>query len=282
MQIPPRLTALLAGLLAAFASCGSRADTPPAADNQSTHVELGIGLGGAHFADYPGASRYWNLLLPLPYVTLKSPHLDANRDGVHGKLLKGDSWSLNVDFGGSVPVDSSRDVERHGMPDLGWIAETGPILRYRPWRNRAAGLVLEMSLAARIAASVDGLELHHRGWVTEPKLELMRNWGNGDNHYHADVGVSWSYATNDYFNYVYGVAPQYADAGRPVYRAGGGYGGYSISLGFGMRHGDMIYGAFYRHINLAGASFNGSPLVSQRHQNAFGFAVAWVFRHIDD
>lgn len=278
MRIP---IPLLAAGFAALLCCNGHADATPPPHDQATHIEFGVGLGGAHFADYPGASRYWNLLLPLPYVTLRSPRLDASRDGVRGKLFKSDKWSLTVDFGGSVPVNSTRDAERHDMPNLGWIGEAGPVLKYRAWRDARAGFQLDLSLAARFAASAQGVKLHHRGWVTEPRLALSRNWGNAGTHYHADVGVSWNYATHDYFNYVYGVSPQYADAGRPTYQAGGGYGGYAVSLGFGIKHGDMIYGAFYRYINLSGTSFSGSPLVSERHQNAFGFAIAWIFKHVD-
>ncbi|MGH8400670.1 MAG: MipA/OmpV family protein [Gammaproteobacteria bacterium] len=281
MKIPTRQIAILAGSLAVLVLTGSRAGTTSSPNDTTTHIEFGLGIGGAHFADYPGASRYRNILLPLPYITLRSPHLDANRDGMHGKLFKSERWALNVDFGGSVPVSASRDPERHGMPNLGWIAETGPILKYQAWRDDRTGFRLQMSLAERSAASAHGLSLHHRGWVTQPQLELARDWGDGTEHFHADVGVSWSYATQPYFEYVYGVAPQYADAGRPAYEATGGYGGYDLSLGFGVRHGDFVYGAFYRYINLSGASFNGSPLVSQRHQNACGFVVAWVFRRID-
>lgn len=281
MQIPTRLIAVLTGCVCAWAVGNAQADAPPPKGDEATHIELGIGIGGAHFADYPGASRYWNILLPLPYVTVRSPHLDANRDGVHGKVFNLDRWSLNVDFGGSVPVESSRDPERHGMPNLGWIAEAGPILRYRAWSDAATGVKFVAGLPVRAAASAQGLTLHHRGWVAEPELELTRKWVSGDTHYHADLTLSWLYATDAYFNYIYGVAPQYADATRPAYQAGGGYGGNQLSLGFGWQRDAWVYGAFLSYNNLVGAGFNTSPLVSQRHQTAFGFVVAWVFQRID-
>ncbi|MGH8279835.1 MAG: MipA/OmpV family protein [Gammaproteobacteria bacterium] len=260
-------------------SVGANTAPPPA--QPTIHIELGIGIAGAHFADYPGASRYWNLLLPIPYITVHTPHLDANREGVTGKLFHNDRWTLNVDFSASVPVDSLRDAERGGMPNLGWIGETGPILKYRIWSDEHAGLKLEAGLPLRVAVSTDGWQLHHRGWVVEPWIELSRKWGQGDREYHADFTLSSLYATGGYFNYIYGVAPPYATPTRPAYIAGSGRGGYRVSLGFGWRHGDMVFGAFYRYINLGGASFNASPLVSQRHQNAFGIAIAWVLRKFD-
>lgn len=280
MNIPTRLsTLLIVALLIVLHDC--RADTASTPDGKGTHLELGFGIAGAHFPDYPGASRYWNILLPLPYVTLQSPHLEANRDRVRSKLLHGDNWSLDVDFSGSVPVSSSRDPERNGMPDLGWIAQVGPILNYRLWRDDTTGYRLDLALPVRAAASANGLSLHHRGWVAQPALKLMRLWGDGDRHYHADVTLSRVYATNDYFNYIYGVAPEYAGLDRPAYQAGSGSGAYRLELGFGWRQGDMRWGGFVQYTDLSEAGFRDSPLVSQRHQVSFGFAVAWVFRHID-
>ncbi|HEX6550851.1 MAG TPA: MipA/OmpV family protein [Gammaproteobacteria bacterium] len=281
MTLPTRLLAILAGSLAALVWHDGRADSGYPPGDKRTHIELGLGIAGAHFADYPGSSRYWNILLPIPYFTLKSPRVNASRDGVHGKLWRGDRWKLNVDFSGSVPVSSSRDPERQNMPGLGWIGEVGPIYNYRLWRDNRTGFRLDFGFPVRAAISTTGFKAHHRGWVMQPELELERHWGIADTQYHADFGISWLYATDSYFNYLYGVAPEYATATRPAYQAAGGYGGYRISLGFGMRRGDVVYGMFYRYINLAGASFNTSPLVSQQHQAAFGFAIAWVFQKID-
>lgn len=281
MPAPPRLLSIVVGVFVLLTISVGRADDIGAPRQGHTHIELGAGIAGAHFPDYPGASRYWNILLPIPYFTIRTPRLTASRDGVHGRLLRGNRWKLNVDFSGSVPVRSGRDPERDSMPGLGWIGEMGPIFDYRLWRNTRSGLRLDFSLPVRAAVSTGSWEIHHRGWVAQPELELERHWGVGATRYHADLGVSWLYATDTYFNYLYGVAPQYATATRPAYRAAGGFGGYRISVGFGLRQGDMVYGMFYRYINLAGARFNTSPLVSNHHEAAFGFAIAWVFKKID-
>jgi outer membrane scaffolding protein for murein synthesis (MipA/OmpV family) len=281
MPTRERLIRILMAALAVWAAPAARADAPTLAPAAGTHIELGVGIAGAHFADYPGAARYWNLVLPVPYITVHAPRLDADRNGVTGKFFHGARWSLDVDFSASVPVDSSRDAERSDMPNLGWIGEAGPVLKYQLWHDEHTGLKLEAGLPLRAAVSTQGWRLHHRGWVSEPWIELTRQWGSGDHALHADLTLSTLYATGDYFNYIYGVAPQYATPTRPAYTAGSGRGGYRVSLGIGWRRGDMVYGGFFSYINLGGASFNASPLVSQRHQNAFGFIVAWVFRKID-
>jgi MipA family protein len=282
MRTPTRLIAAFIGALILSTSHNSRADdSGDSPTDKGTHLELGLGIAGAHFPDYPGASRYWNILLPIPYVTLHSRYLDANRDRVRSRVLRGQKWSLDIDFSGSVPVSSSRDPERHDMPNLGWLAQVGPIAKYRVWRDDASGNRLDLVLPVRVAASVNALTFHHRGWVMQPAIKWTRLWGAGERFYHADVTLSRAYATGDYFNYIYGVAPQYADTDRPAYRAGNGTGAYRLELGFGWRQGDMRWGGFVQYTDLSGASFRDSPLVSQRHQVSFGFAVAWVFRHID-
>lgn len=281
MSIPTRLIVTFTGALAAFVSHSSLAAVTFPARDQGTHVELGVGIGAAHFPDYPGAARDWNILLPLPYITLQSPYLEANRDRVRSKLLRGQRWSLDVDFSGSVPVDSSRDIERHDMPNLGWLAQVGPVLHYRLWQDDASGNRLDLALPVRAAASATGLTLHHRGWVMQPAIKWLRLWSTGERDYHADLTLSRLYATEDYFNYIYGVAPQYADLNRPAYQAGNGAGAYRLEFGFGWRQGEMRWGGFLEYTELSSASFRNSPLVSQRHQISFGFAVAWVFRHID-
>ena len=107
-------------LLTALAVLGpaARADDPAPPPPQPTRFEFGIGVGGVRFPDYDGAKEKRTLVLPLPYFTLRSRFLDADRAEVRGKLIRSDRWSLDVDFGGNVQVTSSDTQERQGMRDL--------------------------------------------------------------------------------------------------------------------------------------------------------------------
>lgn len=243
-----------------------------------SQLEIGVGVGGVRFPDYPGAAEYSTLLLPFPYVVYHSRYLDVNHEQVRGKLLSGHRLSLDVDFAGAVAVRSSRDRERQGMPDLDWIGEAGPALRYHVWGNDADGTRLDLVLPLRVAVSVHALSLHHRGFVFAPRLELAYQIGEGDHAFNIQTGVSVLYASQGYFQYIYGVAPQYANPERPTYTAPGGYGGYTLSVGGSLHRGDRVYGSFISYTNLAGASFVNSPLVSRTHGLAFGVMVAWIFK----
>ncbi|HSC46667.1 MAG TPA: MipA/OmpV family protein [Gammaproteobacteria bacterium] len=241
-------------------------------------LELGVGVGALRFPDYPGAEEQRTLALPFPYFVFHSKYLDVNRDRVRGKLLAGDRLSLDVDFGGSVAVDSSRDRERAGMPDLDWIGEAGPALRYRIWESDGGDTRLEGVLPVRKAVSVHVLEFHDRGWTFAPRVEIGHRIGSDDRYLGVDAGLSVLRADQKYYDYIYGVAPQYATATRPAYTPDGGYGGYTLSLGMSLRRDDVVYGAFFRYTDLDGAVFAASPLVSRLHEVSFGVAVSWILK----
>lgn len=239
--------------------------------------EIGVGVGVVSFPDYPGAKERRTLVLPFPYILYHSRYLDVNRRQVRGTLLNLKRLSLELNFAGAVAVDSARDRERQGMPNLGWIGEAGPAVRYRIWNNADRTIQLYALLPLRVAVSAQGFTLQHRGFVFAPQLELVRHLGDDRHGYRIDAGVSALYGTNSYFQYLYGVPPPYATAARPAYAATGGYGGYQVSIGGSLHHVNMVYGAFIGFSNLDGAAFTTSPLVSRTHYVTMGIAVAWIF-----
>ena len=167
------------------------------------------------------------------------------------------------------------------MPDLDWMGQVGPALRYTAWTDAADTTLLNVVLPVRVADSASGLTLHYRGWLFEPRLSLTHHVGDDMHGYSLEAGVSVLYADRDYAGYYYSVAPQYATPTRPAYTAPGGYGGYRISLGWSLHQGDLVYGAFLNYINLDGASFVTSPLISRRSDFSAGFAIAWVLQRSD-
>ncbi len=263
-------------LLCALIPVAVHADVPSVM--QTMQLEMGLGIGALRFPDYPGADEHRTLLLPFPYIVYHSRYLDVNREQVRGKLLSGKRLSLEVDFAGSVAVDSSRDQERRGMPNLGWIGEAGPALRYQIWSNHTENMHISVVLPVRIAVSADALNLHYRGEVLEPRLELVNDIGDGDRILNLNTSLSVLYGSRDYFQYIYGVPLQYATIVRPAYNAPGGYGGYRISLGGSLQRGSIVYGAFIAYVNFNGAAFVNSPLVSRAQDSSFGIMVAWILK----
>lgn len=269
-------------LLAAFAAAPAFADEPAPPPPQQTRTEFGVGLGALDFPLYDGAAEKRQLLLPFPYFVIRSRFLDADRDQVRGKLLKSDAWSLDVDFGGNVDVTSSDTKERQGMPDLDWLGEVGPALRYHVWRG-GPGNGIDFVLPARVATSVHVLTFHHRGFDSDPRLEWRATWFQpGGDRLSLDANLSTRFVDRGYANYYYGVSPQYATPSRPAYDASGGYGGWSTQAGVSWHRGDMVYGAFIEHTSLHGAAYQSSPLVGDAGGWSFGLAIAWVLQREKD
>lgn len=241
-------------------------------------LQIGIGVGGVRFPYYPGAAEDRTLLLPFPYVVYHSRYLDVDREKLRGKLLGGPRLSLEVDFGGAVAVPSSDVPERQGMPNLDWIGQVGPALRYHIWGNASHAIRMDLVMPLRAAVSAHGLTLHHRGYVFAPRLELGYHTGEEAHAFDIGASVTALYGNRDYFQYIYGVAPEYATAQRPAYAASGGYGGYTLEVGGSLHRGDMVYGTFLSYTNLSGANFIASPLVSRSDGLTFGVMLAWIFQ----
>jgi MipA family protein len=269
-------------LLAGLGSTATSADEPQPPPPQQTRLEFGIGVAGADFPVYDGAAEKRTFVLPFPYFSVRSRFLDADRGQVRGKLLRSDDWSLDVDFGGNVDVTSSDTKERQGMPDLDWLGEVGPALRYHAWRG-GPGNGIDLVVPARVADSVHVLDFHHRGFDSDPRLEWRATWFQaGNDRLILDADLAARFVDRGYTGYYYSVAPQYATATRPAFDAPGGYAGWSTQAGVSWHRGDMVYGAFIEHTSLHGARFQSSPLVGDAGGWSFGLAVAWVIQRKDD
>lgn len=270
-----RTLALLAACLAAPAFADLPHQLPPP---QETSVDFGIGLGALRFPAYTGASDVRSLLLPFPYVVVHSQFLDVDRNRVRGKLLKDDRFAIDADFAGGVSVTSDDTRERQGMPDLDWLGEAGPALRYHAW-HRPDEEGVDFVLPVRVAASVRGLGFHHRGYTLDPRAEWHKSMEVRGDAVTVDSSFTVPYFDKTYSAYYYSVAPQYVTPTRQAYDAPGGYAGWRWELGFSWHHGEMVYGAFIEHTSLHGARFQSSPLVGSADGTSLGLAVSWVFHH---
>ena len=269
-----------AALLLLLAPLASRADAPGQLPSSSS-LELGIGVGSVRYPDYPGAIETRSLTLPFPYVVLHNPHLNVENNRVRGIVLASSDWSLDVDFSGQPYVESDRTRERLGMPDLNWLGQVGPALRYLAWEDEGETTELDAVIPLRVAVGAQGLTLTRRGWVFAPRLELDHDMQEGSDHLDWDVDLTAVFDDRGYNQYYYSVAPQFATATRPTYAAPGGYAGYRAELGFSLHRGDLVYGAFVNYTNLKGAAFLDSPLVGRSDGVSFGVSLSWILQRRD-
>lgn len=267
-------------LLLALASAPAWADGDAGPDTPAgSDWELGIGAGSVRYPVYDGAVEAQYLTVPFPYIAYHAPHLSVTNNRVRGIVIAASNWSLDVDFSGQPHVESDRTRERLGMPDLQWLGEVGPALRYEAWEDTTGMTELDVVLPYRAAVSAQGLTLHHRGAVFAPRLELDHDLADGPQHLDWDASLTLVYNDKGYDQYYYGVTPGFATAARPVYDAPGGYAGYRAEVGVNWHRRDFVYGGFIKYTSLKGAAFLNSPLVGSSGGLSLGVSVSWILQH---
>ena len=212
--------------------------------------EVGLFGGGGRLPHYRGSDEYKTYVLPLPFFIYRGKIFRANREGVKSVFWETDRLETGLSLSGNPPVDGDNDA-RDGMPELGAIAEFGPMLRWSLLDPRTPDPVYAVA-AARAAISVDrhDFDVAHEGYRGELKLiyrntSWFKKWG-------AVVGIQASveFADRDFHRYFYEVEPAYATAGRPAYSPGGGYSGFSLSANATQRlNRRLSVGAYYRWDN---------------------------------
>ncbi|HWR88030.1 MAG TPA: MipA/OmpV family protein [Acidiferrobacterales bacterium] len=239
--------------------------------------ELGFGFFTLTSPDYRGSDESRGYLLPLPYIVYRGDIIKISRSGIYSRLLETDRVNLDLSADAGVPVDSSKNSARQGMPDLDATFEVGPALEVCLWRNCNGDRKLQFRLPVRAVFSTDFGSIESRGGSAHPNLNFdIKNIGPGSS-WNFGVAAGPLYATERLHDYYYEVVPLYATGTRPAYDARGGYSGSRVTLALSKRFQRTWFGAFARYDSLTGAKFEDSPLVRSDHAFMAGFSVAWIF-----
>jgi len=247
----------------------------PATAQELPLWELGAGIGGFALPDYRGSDEARGYLLPVPYVVYRGRFLKADRHGIRGMLFDSDRVDLNMSVAASLPVNSSKNATRSGMPDLEPSLEIGPSLEIALWRAPDRRDALALRLPLRVAFTLESSP-RAIGWVATPQLNLdlagtgvLAGW---------DLGLLAGpvFGSRRQHQYFYGVAPQFATPARPAYEAPGGYAGLQFIAALSRRFPRYWVGAFLRADTLRGAQFAASPLLKRESYVAGGAGIAWL------
>lgn len=260
------ISALLAACVFLLAAGRSSAEPKPL-------WELGVGFSALSTPDYIGSDERREWYVPFPYFVYRGQILRADRDSLRGRLVSSERFEVEVSFNGTIPVDSSRNRARRGMPDLDFSGEVGPRLRWYLHRPRDIPRQLYLDWPVRPVFVSDFTYVDYIGWTSSPALHYEgRHLG-----WNVDAISGVEFADASYNQYFYGVDKKYVTPTRPAYQADAGYGGVRLAFGISRRMGRFFLGAFTRYLNLAGATFENSPLVRTEHSVMGGVAIAWVF-----
>ena len=266
MKNPIRWSSILALALDLIPLCSHARNVPL--------WEAGAGVAVIDFPDYRGSDERHAYVLPVPYVVYRGEFLKIDREKVRGLFFKTDKVELDVSLNGSVPVKSSDNRARQGMPDLEPTLEVGPSLNLFLQHSEQKNTYLDLRLPVRPVIDINAKYL---GYVFQPQLNLdVRDLG-GNADWNLGLAAGPIFADQRYHQYFYGVDPAYATALRPAYSAHGGYAGSQFISALSKRFPHYWVGGFVKWDTLHGAVFQDSPLVKSKQNFTAGFAVSWIF-----
>ncbi|HVO48070.1 MAG TPA: MipA/OmpV family protein [Steroidobacteraceae bacterium] len=237
--------------------------------------DFGLGVGSVVFMDYRGADTTHVYVLPIAYFYYRGKFLQADRNGVRGRLFNQDRVELNISLNATAPV--RRNAARAGMADLRPTIEIGPSLDVHLWRSADRKLRFDVRLPVRESFTVQAVP-RAIGWQFTPHAALDIDDVAGLPGWSLGLLTGPLFADRQYNNYFYTVAPQFASAQRPAYQAHGGYAGTQVLAALTKRYPSFWVGAYVRHDSLAGASFEASPLVKRTDYWSGGLGIAWMIR----
>jgi outer membrane protein len=240
--------------------------------------ESGLGIAGLSFPDYRGSSQSRGYALPAPYFVYRGDFLKSDRHGLRGVFFKTDRVDLNLSVGASLPVDSSHNRAREGMPDLKPSVEIGPSLDLTMWRSDDRRAKLDVRLPVRAAFTVQSRSRFIGGqFFPHANVDIHEPFGLAGWNLGVLAGPLFTDARSN--RYFYDVAPAFATAGRPAYASpGGGYAGMQFLVALSKRYPGFWIGGFARYDTLRNAAFEDSPLVTSKRYVAGGIGISWIFQ----
>ncbi|MBI5584103.1 MAG: MipA/OmpV family protein [Deltaproteobacteria bacterium] len=249
---------------------------PQSESGQYPLWEAAIGLVGFSFPDYRGSDQSRNYVLPFPYFIYRGDFFKVDRERVRGLFFRNPWLELDLSLGGSVPVDSSRNEARKGLPDLAPVAEIGPSLELIFGEKKGAYRTT-VTLPFRFAGAIPFPEVYSIGWVFTPRLNVDKYNIGGWSGFNLGMSFGPVFGSADYHDYFYSVQPAQATPSRPAYSAQGGYGGTQLSVGLSKYFKRFWVSLFARWDQLDGAVFADSPLYRKNTSLITGLAFTWIF-----
>ena len=242
---------------------------------QSGYWELGAGISYLRSPYYLGSDQSRNYVLPFPHIRVRTEQFSIDRNSLRGHVLSTDRYKFDVSFSGSIKVDSDDSRLRAGMPDLDYIIEAGPAIKWLLWGefNGHDRLTLDVPLRGAMATDFDTAE--YIGVNFMPTLHWHKVIYT-EGRWTQDHRLQLRFASRDYHDYLYSVDAAYATAERPAYQASGGFSGWQYRFTLRHRQNDRIVGFYIAYSNVVDASYRDSPLVGENYNFSGGILISWV------
>ncbi|MGV7929077.1 MAG: MipA/OmpV family protein [Spirochaetota bacterium] len=177
--------------------------------------EWGAGLLSLRMNHYRGSDQYKNYFIPSPYFKYRSENIEAETSYVRGTLYKNDYLVLKLSFMVGLSVESEENRAREGMPDLGYMLETGPMLIVKLWESAGRAHLLTFESPVRYVFATDFTGVEPVGVLGLPYLNLTslpRAYTLG---WKSEFSVALMIGSRGYHDYFYTVPAKYARPERP-------------------------------------------------------------------
>ena len=248
-------------------------DEPDVEGAQRPLWEAGVAGFALESPAYPGAADRVQKGLVLPYFVYRGPILRAGGGTFGARMAKTDDFEVDIGFAGSLSALSDDITVRTGMPDLGFLLEFGPRIKYTLARPSDNSLVrLEVPLRG-VFEFQDGVGL--QGLAFEPRITYDHR------NLFAGVGLSSSfslmYGDKKFNQYLYDVPVAYATAERKAYDAKAGLitPRFQLSLTHAINKDVRVFGL--TRLDAANAGVNSSsPLHVKNSGFTVGMGLVWT------
>lgn len=240
-------------------------------------LELGLAGGGGYVPDYPAADEGRLRGIVAPFLIYRGEIVRSDDQGARLRAFRSEDVEFSISASGSFPVSSDDNDARRGMPDLDLMGEIGPTLRLTLWRGEDAAQPRRILLETPVRAvfSTDFSSISHRGFTFAPDIAFeARNLFLPNARLRAGIGVT--FGDDRFMTYFYGVAPEFAQTGRPAYNARAGYLGARASVSYRVPITDriaVVAGARLEYFG--GAANSDSPLFRRDWNLSVAAGFSW-------
>ncbi len=234
-------------------------------------LEYGLGIISLNAPSYRGASSSTNIVLPFPYLKLKTKILKIDRGGIKAKLFNFKKLSFNLSVAGSAPANAKTAIARKDMPKLDFALEIGPSLVYV--LHESTGGLFQFEMPIRSVITTDLKNTQHLGYNFNPTFFYQRDIANVKTSF--KLGRIYSSATvNDYY---YSVDNQFVTPTRSFYKAQEGLSSdmfsFTSSVKFKKHHWVAMQ---FRYDDLSNSVNRDSPLVKTLSNIQLAFMYAYI------
>ena len=193
---------------------------------------------------------------------------------LRGRVFRSENVELDVSLAGSIPVRSSDNRARAGMPDIDWLGEAGPRLQVNVARA-ARDAKIDFELPLRAVLSTDFSRVDYEGVIVVPDLTYQNDSILGPRT-RLKVWIGAHFADRRFQELLYGVPASYATASRPAYEARSGYMGSRLLIQFSKRmNGRLRLIGAARLDYHRGAANEASPLFRRETTGSVAMALIW-------